>query len=170
MLRGISTDDRAVIQAIQPYHLGPEAAHMHPLAVIAWLNNIDKHRVLHIGCALPILNPATLPKGIEMGGGTLSLGKEAPSNYFPWWPIPLRDVGDILRIRYSTNSAFHDFAELMRVLIRPTGPNPEMKMHGGEAVDISLSDPKHPLMLSDLAALRGAISQVVEIFSKRLDI
>jgi hypothetical protein len=37
MLRGISSDDRAVIQSVQPYHRGREAAHLHPLAIIAWL-------------------------------------------------------------------------------------------------------------------------------------
>jgi hypothetical protein len=168
MLRGISADDRAVIQKVQPYHLGPEAAHTHPLATIAWLNNVDKHRVLHVGYALPIINPAGLPTGVEMNGGMMVLGKEAPPDYFPWWPTPVRDVGEILRISYSTNSAFHDRAELMRVQIRPTGLNPEMKMQGGEAVDISLSDSEHPLMLADLASLRRAVGQIVEIFTSRL--
>ncbi|HEX3041960.1 MAG TPA: hypothetical protein VHP56_07735 [Solirubrobacterales bacterium] len=168
MLRGISTDDRAAIQAVQPYHLGPEAAHTHPLATIAWLNNIDKHRVLHVGYALPIIDPAALPSGVEMAGGAMVMGKDAPSDYFPWWPSPVRDIGEVLRFRFSTNSAFEDRAELVRLLVRATGPNPEMKMQGGEAVDISLSDPKHPLMLNDLARLRRAVGQIVDIFSPRL--
>jgi hypothetical protein len=52
------------------------------------------------------------------------LGKEAPTDYFPWWPAIVRDVGEVLGIRYSTNSAFDDRAELMRVLIRGIGVGP----------------------------------------------
>jgi hypothetical protein len=45
-----------------------------------------------------------------------------------------------------------------------------MKMQGGEAVDISLSNPDHPLMLNDLAELRRAVSELINIFVPRLDV
>jgi hypothetical protein len=98
------------------------------------------------------------------------MGKDAPPDYFPWWPTPVRDIGEVLRISFSTNSAFDDRAELMRVLVRATGPDPEMQMQGGEAVEISLSDPKHPLMLTDLVGLRRAVVQVIQIFAPRLNV
>jgi hypothetical protein len=44
-LRGISPAARAAIEAMQPYHFGP-AANADPLAVLAALSNIDKHRTL----------------------------------------------------------------------------------------------------------------------------
>jgi len=97
------------------------------------------------------------------------MGKDAPPDYFPWWPIPVRDIGEVLRLQFSTNSGFENRAEVMRVLVRATGPNPEMKMEGGEAAEISLSDSEHPLMLADLAGLRRATGQIVQVFTSRME-
>src|SRR5919198_5967908 len=55
MLRGVSADDRALIEAYQPFQHGKSAADTY-MARLAWLNNMDKHRFVHIGCARPSLS------------------------------------------------------------------------------------------------------------------
>jgi hypothetical protein len=43
---GLSEAHRALVKRAQPYHAG-DGADAHPLAVLATLSNIDKHRVVH---------------------------------------------------------------------------------------------------------------------------
>lgn len=45
-LEGVSDNARALIDSAQPYH-GGDSAQSHPLATLAWLTNIDKHRLVH---------------------------------------------------------------------------------------------------------------------------
>jgi hypothetical protein len=42
MLRGVIADDRAAIESIQPFQEG-DRAQGSSLALLAWLNNVDKH-------------------------------------------------------------------------------------------------------------------------------
>jgi hypothetical protein len=44
---GVSSADYAFIRRHQPYHLGKARAKWHPLAMLAHLNNVDKHRYVH---------------------------------------------------------------------------------------------------------------------------
>jgi len=55
---GIDPDAQAVIESLQPYHRG-NAYDTDPLWRLSELNNIDKHRVLHI--AQRIMDGAVLP-------------------------------------------------------------------------------------------------------------
>lgn len=43
---GVPDHARAIIDRAQPYHRG-NAASAHPLATLAWLTNVDKHRLVH---------------------------------------------------------------------------------------------------------------------------
>lgn len=45
-LKGIAGGDRAIIEQAQPYHRG-NAASEHPLALLDWLAQVDKHRFVH---------------------------------------------------------------------------------------------------------------------------
>lgn len=47
-LEGVADEYLAVVDASQPYHRGEiKAAQKDPLAVLAWLSNVDKHRLIH---------------------------------------------------------------------------------------------------------------------------
>lgn len=48
-LPGLRSEDRATVDAAQPYHYGPHWHRRHLLFLLAHLNNLDKHRSLHIG-------------------------------------------------------------------------------------------------------------------------
>ena len=43
MLLGISADDRAFIESVQPFQHGERASKSY-LSLLTWLNNVDKHR------------------------------------------------------------------------------------------------------------------------------
>jgi hypothetical protein len=164
MLHGTSADDRAYIKSIQPYRLGPHAAAIHPLALIGWLNNTDKHHILHVGCTLPVIAQGNVAPGVEVQGAVMILGEEADPDFFPWWPRVVRDVAEVLDTTFSHQVPTDDRTELMRVRIRPSGPDPQMEMQSCEAIDISFSDRERPLMLHDLATLRSAVQQIRDRF------
>src|SRR3954451_18997253 len=84
MLRGVSADDRALIERCQPFQQGERAADAY-LAQLAWLNNMDKHRFVHVGCARARIMPMTVSYGEE--------GEFA--GYFPWYPRFVKDVRKI---------------------------------------------------------------------------
>jgi hypothetical protein len=156
LLRGISADDRALIEASQPYHLGDNASGAY-LAILAWLNNVDKHRLLHVGCAIPVRTPIQVSYGAE--------GEDA--GFFPWNPVPVRDVAKLVEPPYLPAITNDNRTELQRVRIEPSGPNPEMKVHTGASVEIALSDPEHALILSDLRRIRSVVVSIVEALRPR---
>ena len=158
-LRGVSADDRAAIDAVQPYNHGESAPESY-LAHLAWLNNMDKHRFLHVNCILP-----------QTTGIKVSYGSEGTyAGQFPWNPWPVKHVGKIIDVQYVPALAGNDRAELMRVRIEATGPNPEMKVNRGAEVQIALSDPEHALILADLKLIRENVVGVIEGFRPRFDL
>jgi hypothetical protein len=161
-LRGVSADDRAAIEVIQPFEAGEGAPDTY-LALLAWLNNVDKHRFLHVGCAMPV---TFMPMYYTPGGGV----KKRVPGLFPWNPLPLKDVGKVLDVRYVPPVASYDRAELMRVRIRASGPDPQMEVKGSPPLQIALSDPKHALILSDLKVMRGLVASIIDGFRPRFDI
>lgn len=47
MLRGVSPENRAIIDSYQPFHRTRQQMPNDPLARLNWLNNADKHRLIH---------------------------------------------------------------------------------------------------------------------------
>jgi len=160
MLRGISADDRALIEAYQPFQIGNGAPDAY-LALLAWLSNVDKHRVLHIGGAFP--RRFGIPVYFDSS-------ESPPAGDFPWYAMPIRDVRKVLGARYVPTMASDDRTELMRVMIEPSGANPEMEMEGDPPIEIALSDPKHSLILDDLRVMWRQVVQIVEGFRPRFNI
>jgi hypothetical protein len=156
-LRGIGADDRAVIEACQPYQAGSDAADAH-LALLSWLNNVDKHRLLHVGCVLPWRLPIQVSYGAE--------GEDA--GLFPWNPIFVRDVAKLTAGPYVPAITDENRAELLRVPIEPSGPDPQMKVQAGASVDVVLSDPEHRLVLRDLRWIYQFVGIIVEAFRPRI--
>jgi hypothetical protein len=161
-LRGVSTDDRAAIELIQPFEAGESAPDTY-LALLAWLNNIDKHRFLHVGCAMPV---TFMPMYYAPGGG---IKKRVPG-LFPWNPLPVKDVAKVLDVRYVPPVTSYDRAELMRVRIETSGTDPQMQVKGSPPLQIALSDPKHALILTDLKVMRKLVADIVDGFRPRFDI
>jgi hypothetical protein len=158
MLRGIGTDDRAFIEAIQPFHDGEGAANTH-LALLSWLNNVDKHRFVHIGCATP-----------RMFGIPVRYGGGPPMGYLPWNPIPVRDVQKILTPTYIPPTASDDATELMRVPLIPSGPHPEVKVQRDASVEIGFGDWEHTLVIGHLEEIRDTVVWIVERLRPRLNV
>jgi len=159
MLRGVSADDRAFIEAVQPFQYGDRAAHSY-LVFLAWLNNVDKHRFAHVAAVHPHTSPIRVSYGSE--------GKDA--GLFPWNPRFVRDVRKILRVSYASTEASDDRTELARVLIETSGPDPQMEVNADATVEVSLSDSEHGLTLIDLVHIRNIVAKIVEGFRPRFNI
>jgi hypothetical protein len=103
-LDGLSGEVQAVIQRRQPYHaLDPTA---HDLAVLHWLNNRDKHRVLHAFAAFPRLESlAFIPElpGPNSGGVA---------------PGPYQDGAEVFRVRTGQPSPHMQVQAMMLVQVR----------------------------------------------------
>jgi hypothetical protein len=121
---------------------------------------VDKHRFLHVGGAIP----QTVPISVSYGK------KGEFAGFFPWNPHPVKDVGMILDVNYVPTMASDDRAELVRALIEPSGPDPEMKVQGEVSVEISLSDREHALILKDLNLIQENIVGIVNGFRPRFDV
>jgi hypothetical protein len=159
LLRGISADDRTAIEVVQPYQAREHAPNTY-LALLAWLNNVDKHRYVHVAFALPDR------WNIRVSYGTQ--GEDA--GYFPWNPSFVKDVRKIVEAPYIPAFTDENSAELLRVPIEPSGPDPEMKMDARATVEVALSDPKHRLILTDLRRMRGTVASIINGLRPRFDI
>lgn len=157
-LRGVSADDRAAIERTQPFHHGERASQSY-LALLAWLNNVDKHRFVHIGTALPMRTPIQVSYGRQ--------GENA--GQFPWNPIPIGDV-KIIEVDYISSMASDDRAELARVRIETSEPNPEMEMDRDAPLEISMSDSQQALIIANLKEMRQVVGSIVDGFRPRFDI
>lgn len=67
MLRGVAKEHRTPIDAVQPYQ-ARESAHETALAHLNWLNNFDKHRVIH-GAFTSIRQPNEDDFDVTVEGG-----------------------------------------------------------------------------------------------------
>lgn len=159
-LRGVSADDRALIDDIQPYNLGDKAGQSY-LALLAWLNNVDKHRVLHVGGAFAKTLPITVIGRTSQGFTT---------GQFPWFPQIVRDISEIRDVRYAPFIGSDDRAELVRASFTASGPNPQMEMQGDLRLDVVLSDPQGAITVDDLRAMRDAVVDIVDILRPRFNI
>jgi hypothetical protein len=159
MIRGVGADDRALIEAAQPYKHGIHAPDSY-LTMLAWLNNVDKHRYIHVAFARPRQTPIKVSYGPQ--------GEDA--GFWPWNPRFVQDIGKITKAPYVPSRADEDSTELLRVPIEPSGPNPQMKVDAGAAIEISPSDPKHRLTLADLRDTRALVAHVIGDFRPAFDI
>jgi hypothetical protein len=159
LIRGVSADDRALIEFCQPFQHGKRPFDTY-LAMLAWLNNMDKHRFVHVGCAHATLSAISVSFGSE--------GEYA--GHFPWYPRGLKDVRKVLGVSYIAPTTSDDRTELVRYLIEPSGPNPEMKMEGDEPIEISVSDSRHAVTIRELVGIRDIVWNIVNDFRPRFDI
>lgn len=113
-LKGLSATHIADIERLQPYHAGKMADH-HFLTILNYLDNVDKHRVLHP--TFGYFNPT-----------------EAEARALRFVPLN-RDVGTVRLRAIAAGRRIEGDAEIARIKIAPLGPNPEMAMEGNLSFD-----------------------------------
>jgi hypothetical protein len=131
------------------------------LTLLAWLNNVDKHRVLHVGC----MSVRTFPGHI-----VYRTAKGLVTGRFPWYPSIIKDIAEVRDVRYAPFIGGDDRAELARADIVPSGPDPQMEMEGDLRLDVVLSDPQGAIDLDDLHQMRGVVGAIVDAFRPRFNI
>jgi hypothetical protein len=147
-LRGLSTDDIALIQELQPYHRANFAL-AHPLSRLGWLSNRDKHPDIHVAYVI-IDNLLPLPPRISM-------------------PISANDTtGPMAMVMLNSGSSSGDRTEIARCLLPEPGPNPQMHMQLNNPIDISFSDSARGLTLNDLTHIRDEVARIYGIFEPLL--
>jgi hypothetical protein len=118
--RGIDRAAQTIIEGLQPYHRG-NAYESHPLWQLTLLNNIDKHRALHVvGAAM---SEASLPVG-RPGSWVNVAGIGVPGNK----PHTIQILGDI---------AAEGRTKVARWAMLPIDPSKEMHMGFAPVLDIA---------------------------------
>lgn len=168
---GVSPDDLAIIEAVQPYQFGKESAR-HPLALLSRLNNADKHRLMHIGFIAitirwwedgsprPVL-PHDLPVLMRSQEGVV------PADGFVT-PIALnQDAEEWKDFTYASRS--DDRTVIMSVGLLNPGPDPMMKVEPTPAFDVSLGDIKTPVILSNLIEITREVEELINRFRPQFE-
>jgi hypothetical protein len=160
---GVSADDLTFIEGAQPYQVGLKAQR-EGLAMLQYLNNVDKHRFVHPASAVLAVRdgerPAAFGSSREYRLAILSCGYVEPKFMFVHTdcvdpsaePIEVIPRGD-------------DRTEIMRIPIIPTGPNPKVDMYPGLPFSVSLSDFDRPFLVTDLAWMHQCVGFVVDHFA-----
>jgi hypothetical protein len=99
-LPGVRRADLAILRRYQPYCRGPSKARFQCLTILAWMNNIDKHRDLQPVHSLPT-------------GGTSKV-------------LQMSDCERTTRTTRARSYPLQDGAEVCTIPVRKTGPNPEL--------------------------------------------
>jgi hypothetical protein len=126
---------RTVIRRLQPYQR--DNAQEHPLALLNSLSNADKHRLLN----------ATVGQFAGLGPG-FTMGQDVQA---------IREINIPL-------GPLEDGAEVARIHIDTSGPNPEMEMYGEFDIDIAFADSGRSVM-GTLVPIRSEVAAIVEWFA-----
>lgn len=154
MLEGVTSSDIEVIRSFQPFVQAPEDPRNHLLAIVSWIDNIDKHQVLH--ATLPVISASF--SGMPDSEGYY----ENDVDLSGWMSFARNnDAGEITRIRIKRPTLSVDVPEvIVRINVIPTGPNPM----------IMLARPGNTLLFSErkfyLGQLNGAKTLIQEIFDR----
>jgi hypothetical protein len=136
MVKHIGADDRAFIESKQPYPapdgLDPKT---HAFAMLRLLSRIDKHRVLHTAVVMP------LETDVEF--------------------VDIRDIAAIKDIRVY-DEPMKNRAKILRVLVIPSGPSPDMDMKARQSLYVAFIGPEYGHMD------KGAVFLVCRIFIKEV--
>lgn len=196
-IKGVFPPDAAFIKAAQPYKLGTDRniklSRWHPLSMLGYLNNVDKHRTIHpsVTAAGFVLSP--LGPGFTAGRVPIFLRDD--DRFVPLFTgkIPVRDItldiggGETLTIPTSFQGASiggwyvvgvtidgtpvqshgrrftDDRTELMRLTGIPE-TNGKVEMNPPPSLVISFSDIERPMSLYDLEEIRLTVREIVDHF------
>jgi hypothetical protein len=147
MIEGVSRRDRGTLERLQPFYhsrLRGRPPGGHPLALLARLSNIDKHRVIHA---------ATTGLGAVGDGPSVVEG------------VPNDDAGEILKTTWRRDIDLQDGDEIVRFRLAPTGSDPKVAINWQLVVGVGFGSYAHA---SDLAYMRKGIYHVMEVFESEL--
>lgn len=189
-LRGrIAKDHLTRIERAQPYHLrkhphlaGYESAvrskqadafaRWHPLALLGFLNNTDKHKRLHAGFSATAFRAKHPTVGDQV---TLFSG-------FPfglWYPVgtalpvtgasmPVSPDGSVIKWDGHSFAGSDDdpteIARIFRVVIKE-GTEPKMKMHPYRFLDVAFGNRERRLSYINLLEIRDGVREIVAQFA-----
>lgn len=173
---GVSKDDFATIKRYQPYQLGRRSAQLHPFSLLTYLNNFDKHRIVHpsfatvaVGIPIPAQPPLRPLPGIRpilMGSPRFRFGM--PNGPVYGWPIPLSPDGSAVterRSRWLYLPKSDDPTEVLRVTkVIARGPDPIMEMNPAPTLEVAFGDRERPVTLWDLIDIRWSVSNLMGEF------
>ena len=145
-LKGLLKSDRALVKNRQPYLRGNLALD-HPLSRLQWINNTDKHRLLH-------------PSDVA------SAAAEFPApEVMPGIPVVDEPLGaQILAFRFRNPILSKDGTEFCWVTLANAGPDPKMHMDRDPPISVSLTGSERPLVPDDLLEIRREVGEVLAEF------
>jgi hypothetical protein len=170
MLKGLDQPDIDFITSVQPWN--PSAkTHGRALELLAFINNEDKHRLLHPSVAIVSTfgkkgSPIHVPLLVMTPEGKVDdLHDLPPEDVFS----PNADAGKLLNVTYLDNTV-NDSApvEVIRVHVDPAGPNPQLKgfMPLVEVVFTERRVRLSEILLSgqNIVSIFATVSQIVDRF------
>jgi hypothetical protein len=177
---GILPEDRAFIKDAQPFKLGRDAP-MHPLSMLADLNNVDKHRYIHVAVMATANLHVKGARGVLRfsDGTTFVVGMEG--DRVEWVPVffgsphfnPSEMVGD-WPTRFDTRTRMpiaplsmgprgDDPAEIAYVPAAE-GVHANVSVQPPLTLDISFSDRERPMTIFDLQDILARVNEIVDHF------
>ncbi len=138
----LSDNDITTIKGFQPYHRGALAP-KHPLAVLRWLSDMDKHRLLHPTWAY--FDDVAPDIEITWADGSPN-GARADVRYFPG---PMKPG-----------------TEFLRVCLEPLVPEPDVSAKADIPIGITFSERRY--RHSDLVRVGKSVAYIVKEFEARL--
>jgi hypothetical protein len=139
-LAGLSAHHRATIERTQPYHAGA-LAHRHFLVIVDWLDNVDKHRVIH---------PAF--------GYFCDPGRQPRLTF-----TPNRQAGVIRHRMVANGRRIKGKTEIVYLKLAPLGTNPRVEMHGQLTFEPAFGE--RWFRGTELPKLLRATQQVIDLFA-----
>lgn len=126
-LKGLSTDDLAIVESVQPYQRfkgASEVMWFHELSRLESVNNADKHRFLQ-----PSYVAAAPMQKVGEDGALFSIK-------------PIKDCGEVdaMQFRYVQARPRDDRTEVARLPLPNAGPDPQMEMQTEVSLEVVLTD------------------------------
>lgn len=175
MTQGVRPDDFTFIEGLQPYKAGLDLEHWQPLAMLAHLNDIDKHRYIHVGYIAAGLYATKGPRAgrlYPMGSDTLKrvFPDDVPVGALPlrgWFMPHWEDGAEITsgRIHYGGSDDPTEVARISGVAPRDA----KMLVKPDPTIDISFSDREMPMTIDDLIDIRDAVVGIYLHFRPIID-
>lgn len=171
--KGILPPDFTVIEAAQPFHAG-KLAKWHPLAMLGYLNNVDKHRFVHPAIAAGEIQRTILRKPVGRpylvnadGMARIVADRIGQPTTLTGVVAPYKPDGSVLGYEgWSLGGNGDDPTEIARVrgVIVAPGRQPKMQMQPRPTLDISFSDVERPMTIHDLDDIRAEVVRLVSAF------
>ncbi|HEX6665787.1 MAG TPA: hypothetical protein VF081_04260 [Solirubrobacterales bacterium] len=144
MIDGVKRKDRGTLERLQPYKAGLPKF-VHPLALLAWISNLDKHRIVH-------------PTLLHLGGEWEGIEDFRPNE----------DAGEIEKVIWPRGSwTFREGKELVRLRLAPSGPAPSVDQPESWGVAIDLAE--RSIGLRDLHRIEVGVSYVFDVLGPEFD-